>query len=201
MARTVLFAKPNFLATRRAEALSQASPTASSKRLEKGALQGNWSTFSIRKPQLGQRSRYNSITTVVRNSPHGKSRTSRSVVSDGSEMRALQPEQISRRFPRLRRTHSFEVLAFSSISCWKIVYPGQPSILVQSLRLNLPVYRAGLPRKATPACILSDSCAEPYCRACSISIDLIREAAGATSRRRQPVVVRSATMWFTEPRT
>jgi hypothetical protein len=33
------------------------------------------------------------------------------------------------------------VLAFSSISCWKTVYPGQPRILVQSLRLNPPVYR------------------------------------------------------------
>jgi len=57
MARTVLSASPNRLATRRAEALSQASPTASSKRLEKGALLGNWSTLSIFKPQSGQRTR------------------------------------------------------------------------------------------------------------------------------------------------
>jgi hypothetical protein len=34
----------------------------------------------------------------------------------GSAMRAPQPEQISRRLPRLSRTHSFKVLAFSSIS-------------------------------------------------------------------------------------
>ena len=45
MALTVLSASPNCLATRRAEALSQASPTASSKRLENGALLGNWSTL------------------------------------------------------------------------------------------------------------------------------------------------------------
>src|SRR6267154_1597780 len=141
MARTVLSASPNRLAILRAEALSQASPTASSKRLEKGALLGSWSTFSIFKPQSGHRTRYSSITTVVRNSPHGRSRTSRSVVSAGSAILRPQPEQISRRFPRFRLTHNFNVLAFSSISCWKTVYPGQPRILLQSLRLNPPVYR------------------------------------------------------------
>src|SRR5713101_5143872 len=141
MARTVLCANPNCWATRRAEALSQASPTASSKRLEKGALLGNWSTFSIFKPQSGQRTRYNSITTVVRNSPQGRSRTSRSVVSAGSAILRPHPEQMSRRFPRFRLTHSFRVLAFSSISCWKTAYPGQPRILLQSFCLNPPVYR------------------------------------------------------------
>jgi hypothetical protein len=63
------------------------------------------------------------------------------VVSAGSAILRPHAAQISRRFPRLRLTHSFKVLAFSSISCWKTVYPGQPSILVQSLRLNPPVYR------------------------------------------------------------
>src|SRR6185437_15140406 len=140
MARTVLCASPNCLATRRAEALSQASPTASSKRLEKGALLGSWSTFSILRPQSGQRNRYSSITTVVRNSPHGRSRTSRSVVSVGSAIRRPHLEQSSRRLPRLRRTHNLKVLAFSSISCWKTVYPGQPRIFVYSSRLNPPVY-------------------------------------------------------------
>ncbi len=114
----MLSANPNCLATRRAEALSQAWPTASSKRLEKGALLGNWSTFSIFKPQSGQRTRYSSITTVVRNFKQGRSRTSRSVTSAGSAILRPQPEQISRRLPRFRRTHSFNVLAFSSIS-WR----------------------------------------------------------------------------------
>src|SRR5450432_1331164 len=39
--------------------------TASSERLLKGPLLGNCSTFSIFKPQSGQRTRYSSITTVV----------------------------------------------------------------------------------------------------------------------------------------
>lgn len=59
-------------------------------------------------------------------------------MSAGSAILRPQPEQISLRFPRFRLTHSFKVLAFSSISCWKTVYPGQPRILVQSSRLNPP---------------------------------------------------------------
>ena len=78
MARTVLLAKPNCRATRRTAALSQANPTASSKRLLNGALLGNCGTFSVFTPQSGQRTRYNSITTVVRYSDQGRSRTSRS---------------------------------------------------------------------------------------------------------------------------
>ena len=78
MARTVLVESPNCRATRRAAALSQASPTASSKRLLKGALPGNCGTFSAFTPQRGQRSRYSSIVTVVRYSKQGRSRTSRS---------------------------------------------------------------------------------------------------------------------------
>ena len=77
MARTVLLARPNCRATRRTAALSQANPTASSKRLLNGALLGNCGTFSVFTPQSGQRTRYNSTTTVVRNSKQGRSRTSR----------------------------------------------------------------------------------------------------------------------------
>jgi len=77
-ARTVLADRPNRRATCRAAALSHAWPTTSSKRLLNGALLGNGSTFSVLMPQLGHRTRYNSITTVVRNSKHGRSRTSRS---------------------------------------------------------------------------------------------------------------------------
>ena len=43
-----------------------------------GALLGNCGTFSVFTPQSGQRTRYSSITTVVRNSKQGRSRTSRS---------------------------------------------------------------------------------------------------------------------------
>ena len=53
-------------------------PTASSKRLLKGALLGSSGTFSLFTPHSGQRTRYNSTTTVVRNSKQGRSRTSRS---------------------------------------------------------------------------------------------------------------------------
>src|SRR6266567_4047645 len=66
------------LATRLAAALSQAWPTALSKRLLNGALEGNRGTFSVFTPQSGQRTRYSSTTTVVRYSKHGRSRTSRS---------------------------------------------------------------------------------------------------------------------------
>jgi hypothetical protein len=78
MARTVLGTNPNCRATRRTAALSQANPTASSKRLLNGALLGNCGTFSVLIPQSGQRTRYSSITTVARYSDHGRSRTSRS---------------------------------------------------------------------------------------------------------------------------
>jgi hypothetical protein len=78
MARTVLLESANCRATRRTAALSQASPTASSKRLLNGALLGSCGTFSVFTPQSGQRTRYNSTTTVVRNSKPGRSRTSRS---------------------------------------------------------------------------------------------------------------------------
>ena len=74
----MLSAKPNRRATCRAAALSQAWPTISSNRLLNGALLGNCSIFSALIPQSGQRTRYNSITTVVRYSKHGRSRTSRS---------------------------------------------------------------------------------------------------------------------------
>ena len=65
-------------AERRAAALSQDSPTASSNRLLNGALLGNCGTFSAFTPQSGHRRRYNSTDTVVRYSKHGRSRTSRS---------------------------------------------------------------------------------------------------------------------------
>jgi hypothetical protein len=51
--RTELSARPNRPATCRAAALSQACPTASSKRSLKGALLGNWATFSAQNPQRG----------------------------------------------------------------------------------------------------------------------------------------------------
>src|SRR6516164_1989288 len=79
IARTVLAARRNCRATCRTDALSHASPTASSKRLLNGALLGNWGTFSTFTPHCGQHTRYTSMTTVVRNSPHGRSRTSRSL--------------------------------------------------------------------------------------------------------------------------
>src|ERR1019366_6059115 len=63
----------------RADALSHANPTASSKRLLKGALLGSCGTFSTLPPHCGQHTRYTSMITVVRYSPHGKSRTSRSL--------------------------------------------------------------------------------------------------------------------------
>ena len=77
----MLSAMPNRRATCRADALSQACPTASSNRLLKGALLGNWGTFSARNPQRGHFIRYVSTTTVVEYSKHGRSRTSRSLIS------------------------------------------------------------------------------------------------------------------------
>ena len=81
IALTVLSAIPNRLATWRAAALSHACPTDSSKRLLKGALLGNWATFSARNPQRGHFIRYVSTTTVVEYSKQGRSRTSRSLIS------------------------------------------------------------------------------------------------------------------------
>jgi hypothetical protein len=78
-ARTVLAASRNCRATWRTDALSHANPTASSKRLLNGALLGNLGTFSTFAPHCGQHTRYTSMTTVVRYSPHGRSRTSRSL--------------------------------------------------------------------------------------------------------------------------
>jgi hypothetical protein len=49
--------------------------------LLKGALLGNWGTFSARNPQRGHFIRYVSTTTVVEYSKHGRSRTSRSLIS------------------------------------------------------------------------------------------------------------------------
>lgn len=49
-----------------------------SKRLLKGALLGNCGTFSALIPHFGQCTRYNSITTVIEDSKHGRSCTSRS---------------------------------------------------------------------------------------------------------------------------
>ena len=114
----MLAANPNCRATCRAAALSHACPTASSNRLLNGALLGNCGTFSILTPQSGQHTRYTSITTVVRNSMQGRSRTSRSL----DVMRALSnlrphPEHTSFRLPRFRRTQSFSVFALSLISC------------------------------------------------------------------------------------
>jgi len=57
MARTVLLDSPNCRPTRRPAALSQATPTASSKRLLNGALLGNCGTFSALIPHSGQRTR------------------------------------------------------------------------------------------------------------------------------------------------
>ena len=80
-ARTVLAASPNCRATCRTEAISQASPTASSNRLENGALPGNRGTFSRFTPQSGQWTRYTSTNTVAVNPLQGRSRTARSPVS------------------------------------------------------------------------------------------------------------------------
>jgi hypothetical protein len=98
IARTVLSANPNRRATCRAAALSHAWPTISSNRLLNGALLGNCSIFSALIPQFGQRTRYNSITTVVPYSKHGRSRT---VVSSG-EAKAEQVRSLVERGERLR---------------------------------------------------------------------------------------------------
>src|SRR6266568_1173035 len=76
--RTVLSGRSIRRATWRADALSQACPTASSNRLLYGALLGNCGTFSALIPHSGQSTRYNSTTTRVLNSKHGRSCTSRS---------------------------------------------------------------------------------------------------------------------------
>src|SRR6516164_9863448 len=133
MARTVLGDNPNCLATLRTAALSQASPTASSKRLLKGALLGNCGTFSVFTPQSGHCTRYSSTTTVVRNSDHGRSRTSRSYVSYTLLSFRPHPEQTNFRLPRFLRTHNFSVLADSLISCRYTRYPGHPKTFVQSV--------------------------------------------------------------------
>ena len=79
--KTVLAAKLRRLATRLTGALSQASPTASSKRLLNGALLGTCGTRSTLTPQSGHRTRCTSITTVAVNALQGRSRTSRSLKS------------------------------------------------------------------------------------------------------------------------
>jgi hypothetical protein len=43
-----------------------------------------------------------------------------------------QPEQVKALLPRFRRTQSFSVRVFSSISCRYTRYPGQSKILVNS---------------------------------------------------------------------
>src|ERR1035441_936060 len=81
IARTALSARPIRRATCRAEALSHAWPTASSKRLLKGALLGSSGTFSILTPHTGHLTRYTSMCTVAWNTLHGRSRTARSRLS------------------------------------------------------------------------------------------------------------------------
>ncbi|HLK68950.1 MAG TPA: hypothetical protein VKU19_36210 [Bryobacteraceae bacterium] len=81
MARTVLSASPMRRATWRADALSHAWPTASSKRWLKGALLGNSGTFSIFTPHAEHFTRYTSMCTVVWNWLQGRSRTARSRLS------------------------------------------------------------------------------------------------------------------------
>src|ERR1700676_601296 len=117
-ARTVLAARPIRRATCRADALSQACPTASSNRLLNGALLGNCATFSARNPQRGHFTRYVSTTTVVEYSKHGRSRTSRSQTSWTrlADTCCPHPEQISFSPAFFRLTHSFSVLPCSSIS-------------------------------------------------------------------------------------
>src|SRR5580700_8196325 len=117
MARTVLDAKPNRRATCRADALSHAWPTASSKRLLNGALLGSSGTFSTFTPHSGHFTRYTSMYTAVLNSLHGRSRTTRSLQSWASMNLRPQPEHASLLLPRLRLTHSSRSLFFSSILC------------------------------------------------------------------------------------
>src|SRR5258708_22536516 len=151
MARTVLSARQNLRATCRADALSHACPTISSKRLLNGALLGNCSTRSVLIPHSGHRIRYNSITTVVRNSKHARSRISRSYTSWISLTRCPHLEHISFRFPAFRRTHSFSALARSSISCWYTRYPAHPRIFVHSLFLKLSSVAQNTPGFKTPS--------------------------------------------------
>ena len=65
-------------------------------------------------PAIRTAQMYNSTTIVVRYSKHDRSRTSRSLISAISTTVRPQPEHTS--LPALRRTHSFSVLASSSIS-------------------------------------------------------------------------------------
>ena len=76
MARTVLAASPNRSATRRAAALSQASPDGLFEAFAEGRLARQLRHLLDLIPQSGQRTRYTSITTVVRNSMHGRPRGS-----------------------------------------------------------------------------------------------------------------------------
>lgn len=116
MARTVLLARPNCRATRRTAALSQTNPTASSKRLLNGALLGNCGTFpsSPRSPD-----------TALDITPPPPSSETRNKVDRVPRARschrhrpasAPQPEQISFRFPRLRRTQFARLIDFVSVN-------------------------------------------------------------------------------------
>src|SRR6516164_2839525 len=139
MARTVLAARPIRRATWRAAALSQACPTASSKRLLWAALLGSCPTLSARIPQRGHFTRYLSTTTVVVYSKQGRSRTSRSqtswIVAAGTC--CPHPEQISFSPVFFRLTHSFRCLSRPSISMRYTLYPGHPRTLVHSCCLIL----------------------------------------------------------------
>ncbi len=83
----------------------------------------NWRREAVRGTERntcgahGHRTRKTSTTTVVRYSPQGRSRTSRSLASTTSRTRLSHPEQISARLRRIRRTHNRNVLAPALISC------------------------------------------------------------------------------------
>ena len=84
--------------------------------LRNGVLLGNWRTFSILMPQSGHQTRFTPTITIVRNSMHGRSRTSRSLASFApSNLRPQLGNQLS--IPRLRCIYSLSVFARLWISC------------------------------------------------------------------------------------
>ncbi len=183
-------------ATCRAAALSQASPTASSNRLLNGALLGNCATFSVLIPQSGQRKRYNSTTTVVRYSKHGKSRTSRST----DLVRSAAPFVHNRSTPAVARLAAHPQLQRLRLlvdlcSIYPIARPSQnprPVAVSQSRSLSKPLprdssacpslcqipaespkMREGSPSLCSSACFFS-------CSSISAASSLVKTKTGAT---------------------
>ncbi len=114
MDRTVVAATSNCLATRRAAALSQASPTASSNRLLNGALPRQLLDVfgfdpAIQAAQTVQLDNDRRTVLKARQIPNFP-------LVDFAISTTVRPQPEHTSLPPLRRTHSFSVLASSSIS-------------------------------------------------------------------------------------